>query len=252
VGRVGATGPTGDGDGVPPAGSGGVTPGGGPIGGALRGGLDGGGELGGALDGGAELGGALDGGAELGGALDGGAELGGAPSTGFAGAPKGPTGLGVGAPSGPGPAGSAGRGPAPGIPTGIPGVAPGGSMASFFGTPIAATCWTRAMKPPRRAGSAGSGVAGAPSGEAGGVTFSPFHSRNTPSAPQNVSVSAFMNPHFLQTIIDRLSTSRRDLQGVNHVRRLRGADQPVERARVNAGNVVHIYAYCHTRLRLSG
>jgi hypothetical protein len=187
----------------------GATPGGGPLGGALRGGPLGGGELGGALSGGP------DGGGELGGALRGGLE-GGAepptPSTGLDGVIEGPSGRGVGAPSGAGAPGADGRAPIPGEDMGAPGVVPGGSIASFFGTPIAVTCWTSAMNPPRRAGSAGaagSGATRAGSGAAAGVTFSPVHSRNAPHEPQNASASELLKPHFLQTIIDRRSTSRR-------------------------------------------
>jgi hypothetical protein len=194
----------------------GVTPGGGPAGGALRGAAETGGPLGGALRGGPDGGGAFGG--ALRGGPDGGAEPGGAPSTGLPGAPSG---RGAGAPSGAGAPGMAGRDAIPGA--GIPGrdaipgadIGPpalGGSMASFFGTPIAVTCWTSAMNPPRRAGSAGStgsGVPGAGTGAAGGVTFSPVHSRNAPHEPQNASASELLKPHFLQTIIDRRSTSRR-------------------------------------------
>lgn len=240
LGRLGATGAGDDGAGV--------TPGGGPIGGALRGtaemgGPDGGGLVGGALvggelvaaaapeggplggalrggpAGGGEVGGALsggpDGGGELGGALrggpDGGAEPG-ALSTGRDGVIVGPRGRGVGAPSGAGAAGVDGRAPIPGEDMGAPAVVPGGSIASFFGTPIAVTCCTSAMNPPRRAGStgaAGSGATCAGSGAGAGVTFSPVHSRNAPHEPQNASASELLKPHFLQTIIDRRSTSRR-------------------------------------------
>src|ERR1700722_7648137 len=274
-GRLGATG------------AGGSDAPGGPLGGALRGGpdgggldggrlgggpeggaLDGGGELGGALVGAADaiggptggavrggpLGGGLDGGGGLGGALrggpDGGGEPGGALRGSALGTADGPIGRGVGAPSGAGAPGAAGRAPGAGI--GMPGIFAGGSIASFLGTPIAVTCWTSDMNPPRRAVSAGSAAVGAASGEAGGVTFSPVHSRNAPHEPQNVSASALLKPHFLQTIIDRRSTSRRELQCVDHVGRLRCPDQPVERARVDAGDVVHIHPYCHTRLGLTG
>lgn len=274
-GRLGATGAGGsDAPGGPLGGAlrGGPVDGGldgGRLGGGLEGGpLDGGGELAGALVGaadnggpfggalrGAPLGGGLDGGGELGGALrggpDGGGELGGALRCRAPGGADGPMGRGVGAPKGAaGAPGGAGRDPGAGI--GMPGMFAGGSMASFFGTPIAVTCCTSDMNPPRRAGSAGSGVVDAASGVGGGVTFSPVHSRNAPHDPQNVSASALLKPHFLQTIIDRRSTSRRELQCVNHVGRLRCADQPVERARVDAGDVVHIDPYCHTRLGLTG
>lgn len=226
LGRLGATGAGDDGEGI--------TPGGGPKGGALRGAVEVGGPVGGALVGGglvgadpggplgAELRGGPDGGGELGGALGGG-ELGGAlrggldggaepaaPTAGLDGVIDGPRGRGVGAPSGTGAAVVDGRAPLPGV--GAPGVDPGGSIASFLGTPIAVTCWTSAMNPPRRAGStgcAGSGVTCAGAGAGAGVTFSPVHSRNAPHEPQNASASELLKPHFLQTIIDRRSTSRR-------------------------------------------
>jgi hypothetical protein len=124
----------------------------------------------------------------------------------------GPSGRGVGTPSGAGAGAVDGRAPIPGEDIGDPGVAPGGSIASFFGTPIAVTCCTSAMNPPRRAGStgaAGSGVTCAGSGAGAGVTFSPVHSKNAPHEPQNASASELVKPHFLQTIIDRHSTSRR-------------------------------------------
>jgi hypothetical protein len=192
----------------------GVTPAGGPAGGALRGAAESGGLVGGPLGG--ALRGGPDGGGELGGALRGGlvggAEPAGALSTGLPGAPDGPSGRGAGVANGDGAAGVAGRDAIPGEGIDTPGPVPGGSMASFFGTPIAVTCWTSAMKPPRRAGSAGpagSGATCAGSGVAGGVTFSPVHSRNAPHEPQNASASELLKPHFLQTIIDRRSTSRR-------------------------------------------
>jgi hypothetical protein len=239
LGRLGATGAGDDSAGVTPGGGPlggalrgtadkggadggalvGAAPGGGPLGGALRGGPAGGGELGGALDGPAEGGGELpggpDGGGELGGALRGGLDGGADPvalNPGRDGVMVGPRGRGVGAPSGVGAPGVDGRAPIPGEDMGIPGVVPGGSIASFFGTPIAVTCCTSAMNPPRRAGStgaAGSGATCAGSGAEAGVTFSPVHSRNAPHEPQNASASELLKPHFLQTIIDRRSTSRR-------------------------------------------
>jgi hypothetical protein len=230
LGRLGATGAGDDAPGGGPTGGAlrgtpeggglvggpliGVTPGGGAAGGALRGAAESGGLAGGPLGG--ALRGGPDGGGELGGALRGGLEVGadpgGALNAGLPGALAGPIGLGPGAPSGAEPAGIAGRGAIPGGGVDPPVPLPGGAMASFFGTPIAVTCWTSAMNPPRRAGSAGSagsGTTGDGTGVAGGVTFSPVHSRNAPHEPQNASASELLKPHFLQTIIDRRSTSRR-------------------------------------------